>query len=183
YERCQPRHSWYINHVVTNLFLYQLQRHSDHHANPTRRYQALRHFEDSPQLPSGYAAMILIAYLPPLWFRVMDPKVVKHHGGDLSKANLYAPRRAELMARWAAAAPKAVAGTSAATMVREVSPQIAVNASTRFQCTNCNYIYDPKLGSPHQGFAAGTLWADLPKDWCCPDCSVREKPDFKPLVD
>ena len=72
YERCQPRHSWNSNHVVTNLLLYQLQRHSDHHANPTRRYQSLRSFDDSPQLPSGYASMLLIAYLPPLWFRLMD---------------------------------------------------------------------------------------------------------------
>ena len=61
YERCQPRHSWNSNHVVTNLLLYQLQRHSDHHANPTRRYQSLRSFDDSPQLPSGYASMLLIA--------------------------------------------------------------------------------------------------------------------------
>jgi alkane 1-monooxygenase len=88
YERCQPHHSWNSNHVVTNLFLYQLQRHSDHHAYPTRSYQSLRHFDDSPQLPSGYASMILVAYLPWLWFRVMDPKVVAHYRGDLSRANI-----------------------------------------------------------------------------------------------
>ncbi|HWY24357.1 MAG TPA: alkane 1-monooxygenase, partial [Nevskia sp.] len=89
YERCTPAHSWNSNHIVTNLFLYQLQRHSDHHANPTRRFQALRHFDDSPQLPSGYASLILLAYFPPLWFRQMDPLVAKHYKGDLSKANLY----------------------------------------------------------------------------------------------
>ncbi|MDE0856917.1 MAG: alkane 1-monooxygenase, partial [Nevskia sp.] len=105
YERCQPRHSWNSNHVVTNLFLYQLQRHSDHHANPTRRYQALRHFDDSPQLPSGYGAMVLLAYVPPLWFKVMDPRVVAHHGGDLSKAHLQPSRREALLRRWSAAAP------------------------------------------------------------------------------
>src|SRR5690349_14936618 len=88
YERCQPHHSWNSNHVVTNLFLYQLQRHSDHHAYPTRSYQALRHFDDCPQLPSGYASMILVAYLPWLWFRVMDPRVVAHYGGDMSRANI-----------------------------------------------------------------------------------------------
>ncbi|MGC7367878.1 fatty acid desaturase, partial [Mycobacteroides abscessus subsp. abscessus] len=65
YERCTPQHSWNSNHVVTNLFLYQLQRHADHHANPTRSFQALRHFEHSPQLPAGYAAMVLLAYVPP----------------------------------------------------------------------------------------------------------------------
>ena len=56
-----------------NLFLYQLQRHSDHHANPTRRFQALRHFDDSPQLPSGYASMLIPAYLPFVWYQKMDP--------------------------------------------------------------------------------------------------------------
>jgi alkane 1-monooxygenase (EC 1.14.15.3) len=92
YERCQPRHSWNSNHVVTNLLLYQLQRHSDHHANPTRSYQALRHFDESPQLPSGYASMILLAYLPPVWFRVMNPRVAAHYVGDLAQANR-GPRR------------------------------------------------------------------------------------------
>lgn len=87
YERCQPSHSWNSNCVVTNLLLYQLQRHSDHHANPTRSYQALRHFDESPQLPSGYASMILLAYLPPLWFRVMNPRVARHYAGDLRRAN------------------------------------------------------------------------------------------------
>ncbi len=88
YEPCQPEHSWNSNHIVTNLFLYQLQRHSDHHANPSRSFQALRHFEDVPQLPSGYAGMIPLAYITPLWRRVMDPKVKAHYGGDLSKANV-----------------------------------------------------------------------------------------------
>lgn len=86
--RCTPEHSWNSNHRVSNLFLYQLQRHSDHHAHPARRYQALRHFDSSPQLPSGYAAMLLLAYVPPLWFRVMDRRVLAHYGGDPSRANL-----------------------------------------------------------------------------------------------
>jgi len=89
YERCQPEHSWNSNHLVTNLLLYQLQRHSDHHANPSRSFQALRHFEDVPQLPSGYAGMVPLAYITPLWRRVMDPKVKAHYGGDLSKANVH----------------------------------------------------------------------------------------------
>lgn len=88
YERCQPEHSWNSNHMVTNLLLYQLQRHSDHHANPSRSFQALRHFEDVPQLPSGYAGMVPLAYIPPLWRMVMDPKVKAHYNGDLSKANV-----------------------------------------------------------------------------------------------
>jgi len=103
YERCQPHHSWNSNHVVTNVLLYHLQRHSDHHANPTRSYQTLRNFEDVPRLPSGYAAMILIAYLPPLWFRVMNPKVVEHFNGDMSKANIKPSLRDAVVARYPAA--------------------------------------------------------------------------------
>ena len=58
YERVLPMHSWNSNNIVTNIFLYHLQRHSDHHANPTRRYQTLRDFKESPALPTGYAGMI-----------------------------------------------------------------------------------------------------------------------------
>lgn len=100
YERTRPEHSWNSNKVVTNLFLYQLQRHSDHHANPARSFQALRHFEDSPQLPSGYASMLLPAYFPSWWFSMMDPKVVEHYKGDLSRINMDPERREELMAKF-----------------------------------------------------------------------------------
>ena len=88
YERVQPRHSWNSNNVATNLLLFHLQRHSDHHANPTRRYQALRHFDEAPQMPSGYAAMVTLAYFPPLWRRVMDKRVAAHYDGDLTQANV-----------------------------------------------------------------------------------------------
>lgn len=100
YERCQPHHSWNSNHIVTNIFLYHLQRHSDHHANPTRSYQALRHFGEAPQLPSGYASMVLLAYLPPLWFKVMDPKVVAHFKGNMHHANIKPSIRERVLARY-----------------------------------------------------------------------------------
>jgi alkane 1-monooxygenase len=80
--------------------LYQLQRHSDHHAHPNRAFQALRHFSDSPQLPSGYASMMILAYFPPLWFRVMDPKVVAHHQGNLSQAHLHPSKAQKLKRRY-----------------------------------------------------------------------------------
>ncbi|AIO26059.1 MULTISPECIES: alkane 1-monooxygenase [Burkholderia] len=102
YERCTPQHSWNSNHVVTNLFLYQLQRHADHHANPTRSYQALRHFDDSPQLPAGYATMILFAYVPPLWYRVMNPRVVAHYGGNMAQSNIKPSIRARVLAQYPA---------------------------------------------------------------------------------
>ncbi|WP_347467754.1 alkane 1-monooxygenase [Burkholderia stagnalis] len=104
YERCTPQHSWNSNHVVTNLFLYQLQRHADHHANPTRSYQALRHFDHAPQLPAGYATMILLAYVPPLWYRVMNPRVVAHYGGDMAQSNIKPSIRDKVLAQYAATA-------------------------------------------------------------------------------
>ncbi|WP_433796415.1 alkane 1-monooxygenase [Actinoplanes sp. CA-252034] len=93
YERVDPRHSWNSDRLTTNVFLFQLQRHSDHHANPLRRYQTLRSFDVSPQLPAGYATMLLTALIPPLWRRVMDPRVLAHYGGDVSRANTVAGYR------------------------------------------------------------------------------------------
>ncbi|PRF75034.1 alkane 1-monooxygenase [Burkholderia multivorans] len=104
YERCTPQHSWNSNHVVTNLFLYQLQRHADHHANPTRSYQALRHFDDTPQLPAGYATMILLAYVPPLWYRVMNPRVVAHYRGNMAQSNIKPSIREKVLAQYPAPA-------------------------------------------------------------------------------
>lgn len=99
YERIRPAHSWNANNMASNIFLYHLQRHSDHHANPTRRYQTLRHFDEAPQLPSGYASMILLAYVPPLWRRVMDKRVVEHYRGDLTLANIKPSARQRILAR------------------------------------------------------------------------------------
>jgi alkane 1-monooxygenase len=87
YEPCQPRHSWNTNHIVSNLMLFHLQRHSDHHANPLRPYQSLRNFDELPRLPSGYAGSYLLALIPPLWRAVMNPKVMAWAGGDMSKVN------------------------------------------------------------------------------------------------
>jgi alkane 1-monooxygenase len=102
YERCRPEHSWNSNNVASNVLLYHLQRHSDHHANPTRRYQALRHIDEAPQLPTGYAGMIVLAWFPPLWRRVMDHRLVEHYGGNLELANIQPRKRAKLLARYGA---------------------------------------------------------------------------------
>lgn len=80
YEKVTPIHSWNSSHIVSNFFLFQLQRHSDHHANAIKRYQVLDHYNESPQLPAGYPTMILIALIPPLWFHVMNPRLEKWHG-------------------------------------------------------------------------------------------------------
>jgi alkane 1-monooxygenase len=177
FERCKPEHSWNSNNIVTNLFLYQLQRHSDHHANPTRRFQALRHFDESPQLPTGYAALVLIAYFPPLWFRQMDPLVAAHYRGDLSKANVYPPKREQLLARWNRAPQEP---GQPALYPGEPAASASTNASARYQCTDCGFVYDEAQGCPREGFAPGTTWSQIPDDWACPDCAVREKVDFIP---
>ncbi len=80
YETVSPRHSWNSDHELGRIFLYELTRHSDHHFKATRKYQVLRHFDESPQLPHGYPATILMALVPPLWFWVMDKKVQRMEG-------------------------------------------------------------------------------------------------------
>jgi alkane 1-monooxygenase len=77
YERVTPLHSWNANELLSNLFLFQLQRHSDHHAYAAKPYQVLNHVETSPQLPAGYPAMILLALVPPLWFGLIDKRLEK----------------------------------------------------------------------------------------------------------
>ena len=102
-ERCQPHHSWNSNHLVSNVALFHLQRHSDHHVHPTRRYQSLRHFPDLPSLPNGYFGCFLLAWVPWAWFRVMDPRLLalKHVGGDLSKVNIEPRARSAIVRRYA----------------------------------------------------------------------------------
>lgn len=106
-EPCGPRHSWNSNHLVSNLALFQLQRHADHHANATRRYQSLRHFDSAPQLPGGYFSMFLLAYVPPLWFRVMDPRVVAQVGRDGRCLNIDPAQRTRLLSRHGLAVDRA----------------------------------------------------------------------------
>ena len=102
YERCQPHHSWNANYIFSNIVLFHLERHSDHHANPTRRYQSLRDFPDIPELPNGYYGMYLLAYVPWLWYRVMDKRVLAlpHIKGDLSKVNIDPAKREAIAARY-----------------------------------------------------------------------------------
>ena len=110
------------------MLLYHLQRHSDHHANPTRRYQALRHVDEAPQLPTGYAGMIVLAWFPPLWRRVMDPRLVEHYGGDVSAPTSSRARASRVLARYGAR--------------RRVS---------RWRCPGCGYVYDEQAGSSPRG--------------------------------
>lgn len=77
YEHVMPRHSWNASHRASNWLLINLQRHSDHHYKPDRRFPLLQTYgeEDAPQLAYGYPMMTTLAMMPPLWRRVMNPKV------------------------------------------------------------------------------------------------------------
>jgi alkane 1-monooxygenase len=164
YERCLATHSWNSNRIVSNVFLYHLQRHSDHHAHPTRRYQALRHFDEAPSLPSGYEAMIVFALVPPLWRRIMDKRVLSHYGGDMSRANTGRQQPAR-------------AGIGAGIALAD-DGDAPFGPMRRFQCPDCGFVYDEQIGHPREGFSAGTRWSDIPAQWHCPECGVRDKVDF-----
>jgi alkane 1-monooxygenase len=102
YERCQPHHSWNSNHIYSNLVLLHLERHSDHHSHPTRRYQSLRSYSELPTLPNGYFGVYLLAYVPKLWFRVMDKRLLAlpHVQGDLDMVNIDPVARPSLFLRY-----------------------------------------------------------------------------------
>ena len=77
YEKVDMRHSWNSNHEFGRIVLYELTRHSDHHYKANRKYQVLRHHDESPQLPLGYPGSILLSFIPPLWFMVMNKELGK----------------------------------------------------------------------------------------------------------
>lgn len=77
YEHVRPHHSWNADHRASNWLLINLQRHSDHHYKPDRRFPVLQTYSvaDAPQLPYGYPVMTILAMIPHLWRRVMNPRV------------------------------------------------------------------------------------------------------------
>jgi alkane 1-monooxygenase len=78
YEKVMPVHSWNSNHPIGRIMLFELTRHSDHHYMASRKYQILRHFDNSPQMPTGYPGMMVLAFFPPLWFNVMHKQIAKY---------------------------------------------------------------------------------------------------------
>jgi len=82
-------HSWNSDHPLGRLLLFELTRHSDHHFQANRKYQTLRSLPESPQMPTGYPGMMLLSLIPPLWFRVMHPRIqalVASHGSSVTFA-------------------------------------------------------------------------------------------------
>ena len=155
YERTRPEHSWNSNSAASNVLLYHLQRHSDHHANPVRRYQALRHVRGGAAAADG-----LRRDDRP---RPASPGVAPGDG----------PSR-----------PRALPGRRLAGQ-REPPPERARTSPlraprmSRFRCPSCGYVYDEQAGHPREGFPPGTPWSEVPDDWACPDCGVRDKVDFE----
>lgn len=189
YQRCRAEHSWNSDHMVTNIFLFHLQRHSDHHANPMRRYQVLRTVDEAPQLPAGYAAMIVIAYVPWLWRRVMDHRVLEHYHGDITRANIAPHRRQAILSRYGSSTPTVSIGdlppaAAVATMPdieAERAASAGISPTGTYACPHCGHRYNEQRGEPREGFAPGTPWEHIPDTWQCPDCGVREKVDFLPV--
>jgi alkane 1-monooxygenase len=81
YERVRAMHSWNSNHVVGRIVLYELTRHSDHHYKSSKKYQILDYHEQSPEMPYGYPTSLVIALIPPLWFRLMNPRIPQEMKG------------------------------------------------------------------------------------------------------
>jgi alkane 1-monooxygenase len=79
FEPTRPHHSWNANEHASNLLLINLQKHSDHHARPNKKYQHLQSYDadDAPQLPFGYPLMVLLSLIPQFWMKVMNPKVLE----------------------------------------------------------------------------------------------------------
>ena len=174
YERVDPSHSWNSDNIATNVLLYHLQRHSDHHAQPTRRYQALLSYQESPVLPTGYAGMILLALIPPAWARVMDPRVLSHFDGDISRANLDPSRRQRILAKYSSESK------NSDRLVKE-NFVLMTNSWQSAQCPGCNYTYRMEHGDTREGFPSGTAFSHIPDSWNCPDCGVCQKSDFVEL--
>jgi alkane 1-monooxygenase len=169
YERVDPSHSWNSNNIATNVLLYHLQRHSDHHANPTRRYQSLRDYQESPVLPTGYAGMIVLAIVPAVWRRVMDPRVVRHFDGDLTRANLSPRKRDKILARYGAGVAAGVSEEPSG-LGRRVG-RAAPQGETAVAAAAAKPL-DVLSGSPEPTSAKGVDHA-APDDsltWRCPGC-------------
>jgi alkane 1-monooxygenase len=75
FERVQPHHSWNSDHILGRWMLFELSRHSDHHFLASRKYQILKSYQHVPQMPTGYPGMILLAMVPPLWFKIMHSRI------------------------------------------------------------------------------------------------------------
>lgn len=94
YEPVRAAHSWDADFVVSNWVLFNLQLHADHHEHMRKPFERLLPMRDAPQLPAGYPAMLIAAWLPPLWFALMDPRIPRATGNDPFPPEPHSPARA-----------------------------------------------------------------------------------------
>lgn len=73
----QPRHSWNTNKRISSWSMFNLTRHSHHHAQGEVPYQDLKPFPDAPMMINGYLTTLIVALIPPLWHKLMTPKVLE----------------------------------------------------------------------------------------------------------
>jgi alkane 1-monooxygenase len=128
--------------------------------------------------------MIILALVPPVYRRIMDPRVLAHFDGDIRRANLSPRKREKYLAKYPLSvveqrAPASVVETPAAGAPNGTRAEADEVMAAR--CPGCGYTYEVEAGNELEGFAAGTAWKDIPRDWCCPDCGVREAADFVPV--
>src|SRR5688500_7102612 len=109
----------------------------------------------------GYAGCIIMAVIPTLWRRVMDPKVVSHCG-DVRVANIQPGKEAKSLARYGAAPDVVTDGVFDDATAQDVAGEVLAA-----KCPGCAYVYEVAAGDEHEGFAAGTAWAEIPDDWTC----------------
>jgi alkane 1-monooxygenase len=107
--------------------------------------------------------------------------VAAHFGGDLSLANISPRKRDKILARYGVEEAKRAAEQARVDEAAAAAAAAAADEVLAARCPSCGYTYDVARGDEHEGFAAGTAWADVPDSWCCPDCGVREKVDFVPV--
>jgi alkane 1-monooxygenase len=103
----------------------------------------------------------------------MDHRVLEHLDGDITLANIKPGKEAKYFAKFP---PPATHVQHEDAFAQEQSGEVLAAL-----CPGCGYTYAVAAGDEHQGFPAGTAWADIPADWFCPDCGVREKVDFVPV--
>ena len=177
YERVDPSHSWNSNNIATNVLLYHLQRHSDHHANPTRRYQTLRDFEESPVLPTGYAGMIVLSIVPAGLAPGDGPAGARPLRRRPEPGQHQPRKRDKILATYpppVARGPRSRPTSCPRRRPRRsrCSPRSARAAATPTRSRPATSTRASRPAPP------GTTSRD---DWCCPDCGVRDKVDFVPL--
>jgi alkane 1-monooxygenase len=114
--------------------------------------------------------MIVLALVPSVWRRVMDPRVLAHVGGDIGRVNLAPHLRPS--------AEPVEPADDARDPVSTRSTDGESDQALSWRCPGCGYTYEVVAGDEREGFAAGTAWSRIPEAWCCPDCGVRDRVDF-----